>query len=208
MHCVLHPAVHCVPCSGSAVHAHCRGAVHRALRTMLLVHPSVVPCLCFLCTHTCPACHACPMGGGGTRLQWGVACPPVPAAPPAFGRAARAFPAPAALWTPAWPTIAMPGARLLPPSGPPMPGLGPIDAGGGGSRHPVPLLPRAAAPADSPAQLQAAAAQRQAMFRTPDAHRPSALPLPPRALLFCPGNPQGVLPLRPASVGEQCRPPS
>ena len=32
--------------------------------------------------------------------------------------------------------------------------------------------------------------------------------LPPRALLFCPGDPWGVLPPRPASVGEQCWPPS
>ena len=80
--------------------------------------------------------------------------------------------------------------------------------GGRLPRRRVPLVPRAAAPADSPAQLQAAAARGRAMLRAPGPHRPSALALPPRALLFHPGDPRDVLPPRPASVGEQCWPPS
>ena len=80
--------------------------------------------------------------------------------------------------------------------------------GGRLPRRRVPLVPRVAAPADSPAQLQAAAARGRAMLRAPGPHRPSALALPPRALLFHPGDPRDVLPPRPASVGEQCWPPS
>ena len=46
------------------------------------------------------------------------------------------------------------------------------------------------------------------MLRTPGTHGPSALALPPEALFFCRGNRREVFPPRPASVGEQCRPPS
>ena len=46
------------------------------------------------------------------------------------------------------------------------------------------------------------------MLRAPGPHRPSALALEPRALLVHPGDPRHVLPPRPASVGEQCWPPS
>ena len=44
------------------------------------------------------------------------------------------------------------------------------------------------------------------MLRTPGAHRPCVLALPPRALLFCPGDLRAVLLPRPAGVGEQCKP--
>ena len=46
------------------------------------------------------------------------------------------------------------------------------------------------------------------MLRAPGPHRRSALVLPPWALFFRPGDPWDVLPPRPASVGEQCWPPS
>ena len=82
------------------------------------------------------------------------------------------------------------------------------EGGGGLSRRRVSLVPRAAAPADSPAQPQVAAARGRAMLRTPGAHRPSALAMPRRALFFHSGDPRDVLPPRPASVGEQGWPPS
>ena len=80
--------------------------------------------------------------------------------------------------------------------------------GGRLSRRRVSLVPRAAAPADSPAQLKVAVARGRAMVPALGPNRPSALALPPRALLFHPGDPRDVLPPRPASVGEQCWPPS
>ena len=79
-------------------------------------------------------------------------------------------------------------------------GLVPVAAGGGGGR--LSLVPRAATPADSLPQLQVAGARGQALLRAPGPHRPSPLALPPRALLFRPGDPRDVLPPRPASVGE------
>ena len=91
---------------------------------------------------------------------------------------------------------------------PHLPAWRPPLLGGRLPRRGVSLVPRAAAPADSPAQLQAAAARGRAMLRAPGPHRPPALALPPRALLFHAGDPRDVLPPRLARVGEQCWPPS
>ena len=100
-------------------------------------------------------------------------------AAPAYGPTVRASLAPAALRTPVWPAPAMPREHLLPPSEPLVPvlaGPGLVTARGGA--YPgalVSLVRRAAASADSLARLQAAAARKQAMLRTPGAHRPPAL---------------------------------
>ena len=91
---------------------------------------------------------------------------------------------------------------------PHLPAWRPPLLGGRLPRRGVSLVPRAAAPADSPAQLQAAAARGRAMLRAPGPHRPPALALPPRALLFHPGDPRDLLAPRLARVGEQCWPPS
>ena len=50
-----------------AVHAHCRGAVCRALRTVLQVHPGAVPCVLFPVPPPPPHLLALPAlrGGGG-----------------------------------------------------------------------------------------------------------------------------------------------
>ena len=89
------------------------------------------------------------------------------AAVPTSGRAARASPAPAALRTPVWPAPAMPRARWPRLAGrrcQHLPGWCPSLLGGRLPRRRVPLVPRAAAPADSPAQLQAAAARGRALW--------------------------------------------
>ena len=119
------------------------------------------------------------------------------AAAPAFRRAVGPILAPATLLTPVWPAPIMMRARFPLPGGPPVPApasLGLVAAGGGGGRlsqRPVSLMPRTGAAAASLAQVQAAAARGRAMLRTPGTHRPSALALPPRALLFYPSDPPG-----------------
>ena len=137
-----------------------------------------------LCTH---------LGTRATRRGRARAPAGPAAAVPTSGRAARASLAPAALRTPVWPAPAMPRARLPPPGGPPVPA-------------PASLAPAAAGGAFAPARCVPRAPR--AMLRAPGPHRPPALALPPRALLFHPGDPRDVLPPRLARVGEQCWPPS